>query len=61
MGVINMFDRAAVWGGNNVFEPVSGDGIALISQSGYVAYSITNVEEAFGVVSPARSANHSSS
>ena len=46
MGVMNMFDCAAVWGGNNVFEPVSGDGIALISQSGYVAYSITNVEEA---------------
>ncbi|NCX84176.1 MAG: CoA-binding protein, partial [Rhodobacteraceae bacterium] len=39
--------RAAVWGGDNVFEPVSGNGVALISQSGYVAYSITNVEEAW--------------
>ena len=46
LGLMNMFDRAAVWGGDNVFEPVSGDGVALISQSGYVAYSITNVEEA---------------
>jgi acyl-CoA synthetase (NDP forming) len=46
LGVMNMFDQAAVWGGNNVFEPVTGDGVALISQSGYVAYSITNVEKA---------------
>ena len=46
LGVMNMFDQAAVWGGNNVFGPVTGDGVALISQSGYVAYSITNVEEA---------------
>ena len=46
LGLMNMFDRAAVWGGDNVFEPVNGDGVALISQSGYVAYSITNVEEA---------------
>ena len=46
LGVMNMFDGAAVWGGDNVFEPVNGDGVALISQSGYVAYSITNVEEA---------------
>jgi acyl-CoA synthetase (NDP forming) len=47
LGLMNMFDRAAVWGGDNVFEPVSGNGVALISQSGYVAYSITNVEEAW--------------
>lgn len=46
LGLMNMFDGAAVWGGDNVFEPVTGDGIALISQSGYVAYSITNVEAA---------------
>ena len=46
LGLMNMFDGAAVWGGDNVFEPVIGDGVALISQSGYVAYSITNVEQA---------------
>jgi acyl-CoA synthetase (NDP forming) len=46
LGVMNLFDGAAIWGGDNVFEPVTGDGVALISQSGYVAYSITNVEQA---------------
>ena len=46
LGVMNMFDGMAVWGGNNVFSPVMGDGVALISQSGYVAYSVTNVEQA---------------
>ena len=46
LGVMNMFDGSAVWGGNNVFSPVTGDGVALISQSGYVAYSVTNVERA---------------
>ena len=44
LGVMNMFDGVAVWGGDNVFSPVLGDGVALISQSGYVAYSVTNVE-----------------
>jgi acyl-CoA synthetase (NDP forming) len=43
---MNMFDGMAVWGGDNVFSPVTGDGVALISQSGYVAYSVTNVEQA---------------
>ena len=46
LGVMNMFDGVAVWGGDNVFSPVVGDGVALISQSGYVAYSVTNVERA---------------
>ena len=46
LGVINMFDGMAVWGGDNVFSPVAGNGVALISQSGYVAYSVTNVEQA---------------
>jgi len=46
LGVMNMFDGMAVWGGDNVFLPVTGDGVALISQSGYVAYSVTNVEQA---------------
>ena len=47
LGVMNQFDGAAIWGGDNVFEAVAGDGVALVSQSGYVAYSITNVEQAF--------------
>ena len=46
LGVMNMFDGMAVWGGDNLFSPVAGDGVALISQSGYVAYSVTNVEQA---------------
>ena len=47
LGVMNQFDGAAIWGGDNVFEAVEGDGVALISQSGYVTYSITNVEQGF--------------
>ena len=46
LGVMNMFDGMAVWGGDNVFSSVTGDGVTLISQSGYVAYSVTNVERA---------------
>lgn len=46
LGVMNMFDGVAVWGGDNVFSPVTNNGFALISQSGYVAYSVTNVEQA---------------
>ena len=47
LGVMNQFDGAAIWGGDNVFETVEGDGVALISQSGYVTYSIINVEQGF--------------
>jgi acyl-CoA synthetase (NDP forming) len=47
LGVMNQFDGAAVWGGDNVFQSVTEQGVALISQSGYIAYSITNVEQAF--------------
>ena len=47
LGILNLFDHVAVWGGDNRFEPAPEQGVALISQSGYVAYSITNVEEAF--------------
>ena len=47
LGVMNQFDGAAVWGGDNVFQSVTKQGVALISQSGYIAYSITNVEQAF--------------
>ena len=46
LGVMNMFDGMAVWGGDNVFSSVTGDGVTLISQSGYVAYSVTNIERA---------------
>ena len=47
LGVLNMFDGVAIWGGDNQFNPAPDRGVALISQSGYVAYSITNVEQAF--------------
>lgn len=47
LGVMNMFDRVAVWGANNHFEPVAERGVALVSQSGYIAYTVTNVEQAF--------------
>lgn len=49
LGVMNQFDGAVVWGGDNVFEPAVGEGVALISQSGYVAYSISNVEQALSL------------
>ena len=49
LGVMNQFDGSAVWGGDNVFEPVEDKGVALISQSGYVAYSISNVEQALSL------------
>jgi len=47
LGVLNQFDGSAVWGGGNVVQSVRDTGVALISQSGYIAYSITNVEQAF--------------
>ena len=47
LGVMNQFDGAAIWGGDNVLQSVANQGVALISQSGYIAYSITNVEQAF--------------
>ena len=47
LGLLNLFDNVAIWGGDNAFQRVSKRGVALISQSGYVAYSITNVEQAF--------------
>jgi acyl-CoA synthetase (NDP forming) len=47
LGIMNQFDGVAIWGGDNAFRPVAEPGVALISQSGYVAYSITNVEQAF--------------
>ena len=52
LGVMNQFDGAAVWGGDNVFQSVAEQGVALISQSGYIAYSITNVEQAFPLAFP---------
>ncbi len=47
LGILNQFDGVAVWGGGNVYTSVPQNGIALISQSGYVAYSVSNVERAF--------------
>lgn len=47
LGIMNMFDGVAAWGGDNVFIPAQDTGVALVSQSGLVAYSITNVEQAF--------------
>ncbi len=47
MGILNQFDGAAVWGGDNFIHPVVGDAAALISQSGALLIGITNIELAF--------------
>ena len=47
MGVINGFDRVAMWGDNGYFEAVDGNGVALISQSGAFLFGVTNVERAY--------------
>jgi len=47
MGVMNLFDGAAVWGADNQMEPVGNKGAALISQSGAFAFGIANVERGF--------------
>lgn len=47
MGVINAFDRVALWGADGHFSPVDGNGIALISQSGAFLYGLVNVERAY--------------
>ncbi|MBT4625847.1 MAG: acetate--CoA ligase family protein [Rhodospirillales bacterium] len=50
MGMINMFDGAAVWGADNFMERPgnpNGKGCAIISQSGAFVFGITNVEQAF--------------
>lgn len=47
MGFINGFDRVAMWGDHGYFEPVEGNGVALISQSGAFLFGVTNVERAY--------------
>ena len=47
MGVINGFDRVAMWGDHGYFEPVEKNGVALISQSGAFLFGVTNVERAY--------------
>lgn len=47
MGVINAFDRVALWGADGHFQPVDGTGVALISQSGAFLYGIVNTERAY--------------
>ena len=47
MGIINGFDRAAMWGDNGYFEAVEGNGVALISQSGAFLFGVTNIERAY--------------
>ncbi len=46
-GLINNFDGVAIWGDKNHFEPVSGKGVAVISQSGAFLFGITNVEQGY--------------
>ncbi len=47
MGVMNMFDNAAVWASENYLEHTDGCGAAIVSQSGAFLYGITNVERGF--------------
>lgn len=47
MGVLNLFDGAAVWGAGNHIEHPGSRGAAIISQSGAFLYGITNVEQGF--------------
>ena len=47
MGMINGFDRLALWGADGFIEPVQGQGAAIISQSGALLYSLINVERAY--------------
>lgn len=47
MGLINAFDRVALWGDDSHFEAVDGPGVALISQSGALLYGVINAERAY--------------
>ena len=47
MGVLNLFDGAAVWGAGGHVENPGDRGAAIISQSGAFLYGITNVEQGF--------------
>jgi acyl-CoA synthetase (NDP forming) len=47
MGVLNLFDGAAIWGASGHVEAPGAGGAAIISQSGAFLYGITNVEQGF--------------
>ncbi len=47
MGVLNLFDGAAIWGAAGQVEHPGNQGAAIISQSGAFLYGITNVEQGF--------------
>ncbi len=47
MGVLNLFEGAAIWGSGSHLETQGPQGAAIISQSGAFLYGITNVEQGF--------------
>lgn len=47
MGVLNLFDGAAIWGSGGHVEHPGSRGAAIISQSGAFLYGISNVEQGF--------------
>lgn len=47
MGMINGFDRLALWGEYNPVSAVTGRGVALISQSGAFLFGVASVERAY--------------
>ena len=47
MGMLNLFEGAAVWGSANHIEHPGEQAAAIISQSGAFVYGITNVEQGF--------------
>ena len=47
MGMLNLFDGAAVWGSGSHMAPPAEQGAAIISQSGAFLFGITNVEQGF--------------
>jgi len=47
MGVLNLFDGAAIWAAGGHVEAPGVRGAAIISQSGALLYGITNIEQGF--------------
>ncbi len=47
MGVLNLFDGAAIWGSGGHMEAPGARGAAIVSQSGAFLYGIANVEQGF--------------
>ncbi len=47
MGILNLFEGAAIWGSASHIETPGAQGAAIISQSGAFLYGITNVEQGF--------------